>query len=394
MAPKPRSKARAMRPGGLVSCSGLSSQAHSIGVVVSEITSEIMTAADSVTANSRNSAPSWPPMNSSGMNTAISDRLIDSTVKPTSRAPSRAASKRFMPASMWRVVFSSTTMASSTTKPVATVSAISDRLFRLKPSRYITPKVPSSDTTVATAGTKVARRLRRKALTTSTTRMMEMISVTSISCSDERIELVRSVATCSVTGRQLGLQFAHLGAHAVDGFDDVGAGLRPQHDDDGRLAVEQAQVVDVFDAVDHLRHVLQADGGVVAPADDEVLVVGRVAAAAGGAAARINLEAQAAALQRAARPVGVGGLDGGAHVLHRQAVVIQRIRQQLDAHGRQRTAAQLHVADALHLRQPLQHDVGDGVEDLARRARLRRQRQDHDRRAGGVGLAVGRIAAQ
>ena len=65
------------------------------------------------------------------MNTAISDRLIDSTVKPTSRAPSSAACRRGMPASIWRVMFSSTTMASSTTKPVAMVSAISDRLFRL-----------------------------------------------------------------------------------------------------------------------------------------------------------------------------------------------------------------------------------------------------------------------
>ena len=32
-------------------------------------------------------------------------------------------------------------MASSTTKPVATISAISDRLFRLKPARYMKPKV-------------------------------------------------------------------------------------------------------------------------------------------------------------------------------------------------------------------------------------------------------------
>ena len=54
-------------------------------------------------------------------------------------------------------MFSSTTMASSTTKPVATVSAISERLSRLKPSRYITPKVPISDTGTATLGISVAR---------------------------------------------------------------------------------------------------------------------------------------------------------------------------------------------------------------------------------------------
>jgi len=73
-------------------------------------------------------------MNSSGMNTATRLMLIDSTVKPTSDAPTSAASSRPMPCSRCRVVFSSTTIASSTTKPVATVIAISDRLLRLKPS--------------------------------------------------------------------------------------------------------------------------------------------------------------------------------------------------------------------------------------------------------------------
>ena len=123
---------------------------------------------------------------------------MDNTVKPTSRAPCSAACIRSMPASMWRLVFSSTTMASSTTKPVATVSAIRLRLFRLKPSKYITPNVPSSDTMVATAGMMVARALRRNSPTTSTTKMMETTSVSSISRSDERMELVLSDATSSV----------------------------------------------------------------------------------------------------------------------------------------------------------------------------------------------------
>ncbi len=65
------------------------------------------------------------------MNTATSDRLIDSTVKLTSRALASAAAIGLIPASMWRIAFSSTTMASSTTNPVATISAISERLFRL-----------------------------------------------------------------------------------------------------------------------------------------------------------------------------------------------------------------------------------------------------------------------
>ena len=36
----------------------------------------------SVTENSRNSRPTTPSMNSSGMNAAISEMLIDTTVKP------------------------------------------------------------------------------------------------------------------------------------------------------------------------------------------------------------------------------------------------------------------------------------------------------------------------
>ena len=56
-------------------------------------------ATDSVTANSRNSRPTMPPISSSGMNTAISEMLIDSTVKPISRAPCSAACIGVMPCS-------------------------------------------------------------------------------------------------------------------------------------------------------------------------------------------------------------------------------------------------------------------------------------------------------
>ncbi len=72
-----------------------------------------------------------PPISRIGINTAISEMLIEITVNDTSPAPLMAASIRGTPASIWRETFSSTTMASSTTKPVATVSAISDRLSRL-----------------------------------------------------------------------------------------------------------------------------------------------------------------------------------------------------------------------------------------------------------------------
>ena len=53
-------------------------------------------------------------------------------------------------------MFSIMTMASSTTKPVEMVRAIRDRLFRLKPSRYMTPKVPTRESGTATLGMMVA----------------------------------------------------------------------------------------------------------------------------------------------------------------------------------------------------------------------------------------------
>ena len=69
-----------------------------------------------------------PFMNMTGMNTATSDSVIDTIVNPISREPSSAASSGFLPASTCRAMFSIITIASSTTKPTHSVSAISDRL--------------------------------------------------------------------------------------------------------------------------------------------------------------------------------------------------------------------------------------------------------------------------
>ncbi|GJE44351.1 hypothetical protein AEGHOMDF_3539 [Methylobacterium soli] len=80
--------------------SGLRSRAHIIGVVVSESTSEMRIASDSVTANSWNRRPTRPPIIRIGRNTAMSDRLMEMTVKPTSRAPRSEASIRDLPCSM------------------------------------------------------------------------------------------------------------------------------------------------------------------------------------------------------------------------------------------------------------------------------------------------------
>jgi len=104
---------------------------HIIGVRVSETSIETRIVTDTVIPNSRNRRPTIPPIKNNGMNTAMSDRLIDKIVKPISPAPFIAAAVGLSPSSRWRSMFSSMTIASSTTKPTAIVSAISDRLSRL-----------------------------------------------------------------------------------------------------------------------------------------------------------------------------------------------------------------------------------------------------------------------
>ena len=95
---------------------------------------------------------------------------------------------------MCRAMFSTTTIASSTTNPVATVNAISDKLSRLNPAMYITPSVPGSETITATAGISGARQLLRNKLTASTTSSVEISSATAPSRSEARIVRVRSLA--------------------------------------------------------------------------------------------------------------------------------------------------------------------------------------------------------
>src|ERR1700712_2867993 len=90
-------------------------------------------------------------------------------------------------------MFSSMTMASSTTKPTEIVSAISDRLSRLKPSRYITAKVQTSATGTVRDGMIVAHTFRRNTKITITTNPIDRISVNCTSATEARMVCVRSI---------------------------------------------------------------------------------------------------------------------------------------------------------------------------------------------------------
>ena len=107
--------------------------------------------------------PTMPPMNATGRNTAISDRLVASTARPTSWVPSMAASRGdIFFSSMKRKMFSSTTTASSITMPTASVRASSVMTLSVKSMYFMAAKVAISELGMATAEISVGRKRRRK----------------------------------------------------------------------------------------------------------------------------------------------------------------------------------------------------------------------------------------
>ena len=119
-------------------CAAAGMRDASIGVSVSDTKVDARIETVTTTANSLKIRPMTPPISSTGMNTATSEIEIEMMVKPISREPLSAASNGPSPSSsICRTMFSSMTIASSTTRPTASVSAISEMLSIEKPSRYI-----------------------------------------------------------------------------------------------------------------------------------------------------------------------------------------------------------------------------------------------------------------
>ena len=141
-------------------------RAHIIGVSVSEISAETPMAIASVTANSRNSRPTMPPMSRMGMNTASSDAVMLTIVKPICLAPlERRLDRRHALLDEARDVLGhddgvvdDEAGRDGQRHQRQVVDAVADR--------YMTPKVPTSDSGTATDGITVAHTLRRNTKTT------------------------------------------------------------------------------------------------------------------------------------------------------------------------------------------------------------------------------------
>ncbi len=110
-------------------------------------------------------------MNATGTKMTTSDRVVAMTARPISAVASAAASFGDSPfSSTNRNTFSSTTIASSMTMPVASESASIVMLFSVKPNTFMNVNVPMMEVGTASAAIRVTRRFRMKKNTTTLAR--------------------------------------------------------------------------------------------------------------------------------------------------------------------------------------------------------------------------------
>ncbi len=95
----------------------------------------------------------------------------------TSFMATLVASRGDRPSAMCRSTFSTTTIASSTTMPMASTSPNNDSVLMEKPNASSTANVPMTETGTATRGMIDARHVCKNRMTTSTTSAIASSSV-------------------------------------------------------------------------------------------------------------------------------------------------------------------------------------------------------------------------
>ena len=93
---------------------------------------------------------------------------------------------------MWRSTFSTTTIASSTTMPIASTNPNNVSVLIEYPSTYSTAKVPTTDTGTASNGMIEARQVCRNRITTSTTSKVASSNVVTTALIESRTKIVVS----------------------------------------------------------------------------------------------------------------------------------------------------------------------------------------------------------
>ena len=136
--------------------------AHSAGDSVKALIIEKKTETDMVIANCWNSRAEIPPEKEMGIKTANNTRVVAIIGEVTLRIASAVASFADSPRSMPACEASTTTIASSTTKPTDSTRPKREMIFIVKPNIGNRVKVPMRDTGIAISGISVARQLCKK----------------------------------------------------------------------------------------------------------------------------------------------------------------------------------------------------------------------------------------
>ncbi len=150
---------------------GLANQYASTGTIVSDTIHDAARAITTVSANGRNSSPAVPLTSSSGANTNIATRVEEVTAPP---ATSPVASMIARPPLVLpypprcRVMFSITTIESSTIRPMVIVRPASESMFKVVLVASIPTKAISIDSGIEIAEMIVGRTASRKTRMTST----------------------------------------------------------------------------------------------------------------------------------------------------------------------------------------------------------------------------------
>ena len=181
-----------------------------------------------------------PERNATGTNTAISTSEVAITAPATSpiaRPAAAWASPCVSP--RLRAMFSTTTIASSTTSPVASTIPNSVSVLIEKPNALMKAKVPISDTGMVTLGMTVARQSWRKRKMTTMTSTIASSSVFTTSRIDSRTAVVGLKAiSYFIDGGKLTAQPAQRRADGGLQLQGVGVGLLKHAHADGVAAVE------------------------------------------------------------------------------------------------------------------------------------------------------------
>ncbi len=140
-----------------------------------------------------------PPIPATGINTATKTRVVAITGAVIFFMASTVASFEFIPLAIFTCTASTTTMASSTTIPMASTNPNNESTLIVNPSMGKNMKAPIKDTGMARVGIRVALRSWMNINTTNTTRISAIMSVTTISLIPAVMGRVESRATSYLT---------------------------------------------------------------------------------------------------------------------------------------------------------------------------------------------------